>query len=181
MSKFIRGTVLSGVVASLLLVPAMGAAQGRTSVKVGKDGSVEVKTGNTSVKADGSGVDTRTGGTVVEARDTVVEAQDEDEDAQGGEEAAGAQLEISSSGNTETHRCSPKTEVSISGSENEITLTGECKSVSVSGADNKVKVEAVGTITVVGSGNEVLWKKAVGGKKPKVSRTGVDNKVAQAR
>ncbi len=179
MSKFIRGTVLSGVVASLLLVPTMGAAQGGTSVKVGKDGSVEVKTGNTSVKADGSGVDTRTGGTVVEARDTEVEAQDEDE--QDGEETAGAQLEISSTGNTETHRCSPKTEVDISGSENEITLTGECKSVSVSGASNKVKVEAVGTITVVGSGNEVLWKKGVGGKKPKVSRTGVNNKVAKAR
>ena len=51
----------------------------------------------------------------------------------------------------------------------------------MSGATNKVKAEGVATITVSGSDNEVTWKRAVGGKKPKVSRTGVNNKVTQAR
>jgi hypothetical protein len=171
MSKFVRGTVLSGVVASLLLVPAMGAAQGRTSVKVGKDGNVEVKTGNTTVKTGDADAD-QPGATVVETQD---------EDAGGDEKPAGGKLEISGTGANETHRCTPKTEVDVSGSGNEVTLTGECKSVTVSGADNKVKVEAVAAIEVTGSGNEVTWKRAVGAKKPKVSRTGVNNKVTQAR
>lgn len=169
MSTFIRGTVLSGVLASLLLVPATGVAQGSTSVKVGKDGSVQVRTGNTSVNTPAGGAE-ELGGADVEV---------EDEGASTAE--AGATLELSGSDSRETHRCSPKTEVNISGSDNDITLTGECKRVSVNGSTNKVKVEAVATIDVTGSENQVTWKRAVGGKKPKVNRTGHDNKVTQAR
>lgn len=173
MSKFVRGTVLSGVLASLLLIPSMGAAQGRTSVKVNKNGQVEVKAGNTTVKTDAA--DAETGS-------AVVETSDEDEDTKGEEKPEEGKLEISGVGGNETHRCTPKmNEVEVTGSDNQLTLTGDCKSVTVSGANNKVKVEAVATIDVAGSGNEVLWKRAVGAKKPKVSRTGVNNKVAQAR
>jgi hypothetical protein len=168
MSKFIRGTVLSGVLASLLLVPATGVAQGSTSVKVGKDGSVQVRTGNTSVNTQAGGTE-ELGGADVET---------EDESAG---EAAGATQELSGSGMQETLRCSPNTEVNISGSDNDITLTGECKRVSVDGSTNKVKVEAVATIDVTGSENQVTWKRAVGAKKPKVNRTGHNNKVTQAR
>ncbi|WP_375768778.1 DUF3060 domain-containing protein [Archangium gephyra] len=168
MSSFIRGTVLSGVLASLVLVPATGLAQGRTSVKVGKDGSVQVRTGNTSVNTQAEGTE-ELGGADVEAED----------ESTG--EAAGTELEISGSGSQESHRCSPKTEVNISGSDNDITLTGECKRVSVNGSTNKVKVEAVATIDVTGSDNQVTWKRAVGAKKPKVNRTGSNNKVTQAR
>jgi hypothetical protein len=171
MSKFVRGAVLSGVLASLLLAPAMSAAQGRTSVKVGKNGNVEVKAGDTEVKTDGAGSEDQLGGADVEA-----EGEEEGE-----EKPANAQLEISGTGGQETHRCSPKTEVDITGSDNEVTLTGECKSVSVSGANNKVKVDAVATISVTGANNAVAWKRAVGGKKPKVSRSGANNKVTQAR
>ncbi|PTL83452.1 DUF3060 domain-containing protein [Vitiosangium sp. GDMCC 1.1324] len=176
MSKFIRGTVLSGVLASLLLAPAMGAAQGHhTYVKVGKNGHVDVKAGKSAVKVDGTGVDAQTDEAEVEAR------SDEGSSAQDEETPAGTSLEISDSGAKETHRCSPKTDVNISGSDNEIILTGECKSVSVSGSTNKVKVEATGTISVEGADNEVTWKRAVGGKKPKVNRVGTNNKVTQAR
>ncbi|MCY1081304.1 DUF3060 domain-containing protein [Archangium lansingense] len=175
MSKFVRGTVLSGVLASLLLAPAMGAAQGRTSVKVG-NGNVEVKTGDTEVKTGSSGTRVRTGGTEVEAQ-----GDEESASEQGEEKSGDAQIEISGTGSQETHRCSPKTAVSISGSGNEITLTGECKSVSVEGASNTVKAEAVAAISVEGADNTVTWKRAVGGKKPKVSRTGTNNKVSQAR
>ncbi|AKJ08350.1 DUF3060 domain-containing protein [Archangium gephyra] len=170
MSSFIRGTVLSGVVAGLLLAPAVGMAQGGTSVKVGKDG-VQVRTGNTSVNTQAGGAE-ELGGADVEV---------EDEPGATGEKQAGATLEISGSDSQETHRCSPKTEVNISGSDNDITLTGECKKVSVNGSTNKVKVEAVESIEVTGSENQVTWKRAVGAKKPKVTRTGHDNKVTQAR
>jgi hypothetical protein len=168
MSKFIRGTVLSGVLASLLLVPATGVAQGSTSVKVGKDGSVQVRTGNTSVNTQADGAE-ELGGADVEAED------------EGAGDAAGATQELSGSGMQETLRCSPKTEVNISGSDNDITLTGECKRVSVNGSTNKVTVEAVATIDVTGSENQITWKRAVGAKKPKVNRTGHNNKVTQAR
>ena len=171
MSKFIRGTVLSGVLASLLLVPAIGVAQGRTSVKVGKDGSVQVRAGNTSVNTQAAGAE-ELGGADVEV---------EDEGAGDGEKQAGAALEISGSESQESHRCSPATEVNISGSDNDITLTGECKRVSVNGSTNKVKVEAVAAIDVTGSDNQIIWKRAVGAKKPKVNRTGHNNKVTQAR
>ncbi|HYO71362.1 MAG TPA: DUF3060 domain-containing protein [Archangium sp.] len=171
MSSFIRGTVLSGVLAGLLLAPGVGVAQGGTSVKVGKDGSVQVRTGNTSVNTQAEGAE-ELGGADVEA---------EDKPGATGEKQAGAVLEISGSDGQETHRCSPKTEVNISGSDNDITLTGECKHVSVNGSTNKVKVEAVATIDVTGSENQITWKRAVGAKKPKVNRTGHDNKVTQAR
>ncbi|WNG37204.1 DUF3060 domain-containing protein [Archangium violaceum] len=166
MSKFVRGAVLSGVVSSLLL--ASGTAAAQASVKVGKNGQVEVKAGNASVTTDGAEVNSQVG--------AEVQAEGNGEGA-----TAGAQLEIAGSSSQETHRCSPKTEVNISGSDNEITLTGECKSVSVNGSSNKVKVEAVAAINVTGSENEITWKRAVGAKKPKVNRLGVNNKVTQAR
>lgn len=173
MSKFVRGTVLSGVLASLLLVPSVGMAQGRTAVKVNKNGhtEVEVKAGNTTVKTDDAEADSMGGSDV----------EDPDEDAKGDEKPADDKLEVSGMGGNATHHCTPKTEVEINGSDNTVTLTGDCKSITVSGANNKVKAEGVATIDVSGSGNEVTWKRAVGGKKPKVSRTGVNNKVAQAR
>ena len=171
MSSFIRGTVLSGVLAGLLLAPAVGVAQGGTSVKVGKDGSVQVRTGNTSVNTQAEGAE-ELGGADVET---------EDEQGATGQQQAGATLDISGSDSQETHRCSPKTEVNISGSDNDITLTGECKKVSVNGSTNKVQVEAVAAIEVTGSENQITWKRAVGAKKPKVTRTGHDNKVTQAR
>lgn len=97
------------------------------------------------------------------------------------DEAAANRIEIADSDSTSTHRCSPGTEVEVTGASNTVTVTGECKSVTVSGASNKVKVEAVGTITVTGSDNAVTWKRGLGKAKPKVSRTGVNNKVSQEK
>ncbi|WP_257448122.1 DUF3060 domain-containing protein [Archangium lipolyticum] len=160
MSKVIRAAVLSGALSSLLLVPSLGAAQDKAHVKVGKNGQVEVKTDDTSVSVDGEKATVQTGGAGTEA---------------------GGNISISGANSQETHRCSPKTEVEITGSDNEVTLTGDCKSVSVNGSGNKVQVEAAAAITVMGADNEVIWKRGVGAKKPKVSRTGTDNKVTQAR
>lgn len=139
MSKTKRSVMLSSVVAGLMLLPALGAAQD---------------------KAQGG------------------EAQPEGKAAQA--PLAGAKLVIADAGSKQVHRCSPKTEVEISGTDNEVALSGECKSVSVTGSANRVLVEATGTLSVMGSENEVVWKRGLGGKPPKVTQAGSDNKVSQA-
>jgi len=90
-------------------------------------------------------------------------------------------IEIADSDSTSTHACTPGTVVEVTGASNTVTLTGECKSITVSGASNKLKAEAVGAITVTGSDNAVTWKRGLGKSKPKVSRTGVNNKVTQEK
>ncbi|MFP2911097.1 DUF3060 domain-containing protein [Pyxidicoccus sp. 3LFB2] len=90
-------------------------------------------------------------------------------------------IEVTGTAQTSTHACTPATEVEIAGASNTVTLTGECKSVTVSGSSNKVKVEAVKSITVEGSDNAITWKRGHGKAKPKVSRSGVNNKVSQEK
>ncbi|WP_338261453.1 DUF3060 domain-containing protein [Corallococcus caeni] len=98
----------------------------------------------------------------------------EDSEAQGN-------IDITGSGETATHACTPESTVEITGADNTVTLTGECKSVSVNGTDNKVKVEATRAISVTGSSNTVTWKRGHGKSKPKISRNGTDNKVTQEK
>ena len=52
------------------------------------------------------------------------------------------------------------------------TLTGECKSVSVDGVSNKVYVDKIGEIKVVGTSNSVYYGEGLDGKKPKISKKG---------
>ncbi|MBN8231540.1 DUF3060 domain-containing protein [Corallococcus macrosporus] len=100
--------------------------------------------------------------------------------AQDDAEGAG-DIDITGSGETSTHECTPETKVEVTGASNTVTLTGECKSVSVTGTGNKVKVEATRAIEVTGSSNSVTWKRGHGKSKPKISRTGMDNKVTQEK
>ncbi|RKH22087.1 DUF3060 domain-containing protein [Corallococcus sp. CA041A] len=44
-----------------------------------------------------------------------------------------------------------------------------------------MKVEATRAISVTGSSNSVTWKRGHGKSKPKISRTGMDNKVTQEK
>ncbi|RKH88981.1 DUF3060 domain-containing protein [Corallococcus sp. AB045] len=90
-------------------------------------------------------------------------------------------IDITGNDETATHACTPGSTVEITGTDNTVTLTGECKSVTVNGTDNKVKVEATGAISVTGNSNSVTWKRGLGKSKPKVSRTGTDNKVTQEK
>lgn len=90
-------------------------------------------------------------------------------------------IEVSGTGEMATHACTPGTRVEINGASNNVTLTGECKSVTVSGSSNTVKVEATRAIIVEGTSNSVTWKRTIGKAKPKVSRTGVGNKVSQEK
>lgn len=97
------------------------------------------------------------------------------------DEADSGKIEVTGSGETATHACTPDSEVEITGASNTVTLTGECKRVEVSGSSNTVKVEATSAITVTGTDNKVTWKRGHGKSKPKISRTGVGNKVTQEK
>ena len=109
-----------------------------------------------------------------------------------------AEADYSDAAQTIRHDCSSDPEVAISGSSNQITLTGTCtlveingasntvvieasKKVSVTGAKNEVTVTASDRIAVTGTNNNVVWKKGIKGKRPKISSTGVQNRIKQGK
>jgi hypothetical protein len=109
-----------------------------------------------------------------------------------------AEAEYTDADGTVSHDCAKDPEVSISGSSSTYTITGACAMVSVTGSTNKVTIEssekvavtgsmnevnvaATNKISVLGTSNKVAWKKAIKGKKPKISSTGVGNKVSKAK
>ncbi|MBZ4418463.1 DUF3060 domain-containing protein [Myxococcus sp. RHSTA-1-4] len=171
MSKKLGAAVF--VVMACVLGPMTAGAQGPTSVKVGRDGSVKVRTGDTEVNTQDGNADVRTGDTTVQAQGGDVEPASDEADE--------GTIEVTGSGETSTHRCTPSTEVQVTGASNTVTLTGECKSITVSGSGNNVKAEAVRAITVEGTANTVTYKRGHGKSKPKVTRTGVNNKVTQVK
>ncbi|NMO18611.1 DUF3060 domain-containing protein [Pyxidicoccus fallax] len=97
------------------------------------------------------------------------------------EDNEGALIEVTGTGETSTHNCTQGSVVDITGASNTVTLTGDCKSVTVSGSSNTVKIEGVRAIDVTGTANNVTWKRGAGKSKPKISRTGVNNKVTQEK
>ena len=76
--------------------------------------------------------------------------------------------------------CTESDEISISGIDEQVTVTGACASVAISGSNNKVTIEATGRIQVSGTDNVVRWQRGLGDKPPKVQKSGVDNKVERA-
>ena len=88
-------------------------------------------------------------------------------------------FQVIESGQTLTHACEANERVVVSGSGNNVTLTGECGKVAVMGSKNVVAIEASAKIAVMGTDNEVTWKRGVGGKGPNVSRMGTNNKVTK--
>jgi len=92
---------------------------------------------------------------------------------------ASAQVAVSQSNLKKSFDCGGK-EATIVGSQNELTLTGECPTLMVKGSQNTISVEAVGTIRVVGTMNKVTWQRSTIDKGPKVTRSGLDNVITQA-
>jgi len=93
--------------------------------------------------------------------------------------ASAQSVAVSQSNLKKTFDCGGQ-EASIVGSQNEITLTGECPAVTVKGSQNTISIEAVGTIRVVGTMNKVTWQRSTIAKGPKVTRSGLDNVITQA-
>ncbi len=55
---------------------------------------------------------------------------------------------------------------------NTYTLTGECKKLVVDGVSNRVYVDKVGEIQVVGASNKVYYGEGLDGKEPKITKKG---------
>jgi hypothetical protein len=79
---------------------------------------------------------------------------------------------------TETIECRGRS-FDLDGADNTFTLLGECPSVSINGTTNTVRVESVGSISINGMGNKVVWGSAIGGAKPRVSLNGLGNSARQ--
>jgi len=82
-----------------------------------------------------------------------------------------AQTKLTLSNQTRTVDCGGGT-LQLSGRQNTITVTGECRKVDITGAGNIVSIDAVAAIEVTGIGNTVTWRRAIGRATPRVSVTG---------
>lgn len=67
--------------------------------------------------------------------------------------------------------------LSITGHNIRVSVTGSCGSVSIMGHDNSAKLEKVGSINVTGHDNQVLWKSSSTGSSPKLNMTGRQNQI----
>jgi hypothetical protein len=93
---------------------------------------------------------------------------------------AGGEGKLILSGTSETRNfpCQNReVEVLEEATANSYNLTGECKKVTVDGVSNEVKVEKVGEIVVKGTSNKVAYGEGLGGKKPKISKSGTSTSV----
>jgi Protein of unknown function (DUF3060) len=95
---------------------------------------------------------------------------------------SGAQVEIGNTinygsfGTTADIDCAQGKALNVGGSNNNLTVKGNCSSVNIGGADNKVTLDNVETeISVVGLDNTVVYK----GGDPKVEDLGSGNKVSK--
>lgn len=71
-------------------------------------------------------------------------------------------------------------DVTVNGSNNKVTIKGTCHALTVSGDMNGVTVEAVATISVDGSGNQVAYGKTVDGTNPQITDTGKGNQITHS-
>jgi hypothetical protein len=96
------------------------------------------------------------------------------------------------------HDCDKDGSAIFNGSAASGSVTGKCEKITVNGSTasltiasvatltmtgsmNEVTVDSVGKITITGTKNTVNWKKALTGAKPKITQTGVGNKVNKVK
>lgn len=94
---------------------------------------------------------------------------------------AGAQATLEGAGQVSTIDCDGNV-AHVTGSQNRVTVEGACTRLVVEGAGNFVTADmaAQSTISVVGTGNRIVWQ-TPGKTSPKVSSTGVGNSIGRAR
>lgn len=87
---------------------------------------------------------------------------------------SGGKLVLSGTSESRSIPCSGReVEVEEAATASKYTLTGECKKVTVDGVSNEVEVEKVGEIVVKGTSNKVVYGEGIGGKAPKITKSGV--------
>ncbi|WP_426745058.1 DUF3060 domain-containing protein [Myxococcus faecalis] len=149
------------------------------SVKVGKDGNVRVKAPGATIETRDGSARVRGGGVDIQANGAA--ARDDDDAAETTSQSEGS-LELVDSDRTVKHDCGEGGKVEIVGSSNQVILTGTCEYIEVTGSENKVSAHTVRRIETTGSDNNVVWKQGPQkGKKPRISNTGTNNRISQAR
>jgi outer membrane lipopolysaccharide assembly protein LptE/RlpB len=86
---------------------------------------------------------------------------------------AGGKLVLSGNSESATHACQGReVEVVETATANTYTLTGECKKLTVDGVSNTINVDKVGEVVVTGVSNKIVYGEGIGGKKPKITKSG---------
>lgn len=93
-----------------------------------------------------------------------------------GAHAADSPHELTGTGQSFEQECEPGDAVRLTGSNNRLTLRGDCGAIEVNGTGNAVDAESLRAATIVGSDNQVRWSR---GERPKLSQTGVNNRVSK--
>lgn len=89
-----------------------------------------------------------------------------------------AKLILNGTGETASYPCNGReVEIGEEATANVYTLTGECKKLTVDGVSNKIVVERVGEIVARGISNKVTYGEGIGGKTPKISKSGPSTSV----
>ncbi|GMU61905.1 MAG: hypothetical protein AMXMBFR34_36680 [Myxococcaceae bacterium] len=162
---------------------------GTTTTVEGTTASGETKTldvqtgaGTTTVKSGDKAVQVNTGGGATTVTDSKGNTITVDDTGTGPVPTlADGVWTVTGQGRSGTHACGANEEVRISGQGHHLTLTGPCKKVQVSGQSNNVTTDTAEVIQVSGMSNQVSWKAGAGGKKPKVSLSGMGNSAPQLK
>lgn len=70
--------------------------------------------------------------------------------------------------------------ISIQGGQNKLTIES-VDMLSITGGGNTIDVGTVDTVKIIGANNQLTWKAAKSGDKPKISAVGAGNKFEQAK
>ncbi len=87
----------------------------------------------------------------------------------------GTTVSVAGVGVKRTIECADN-EVSVSGVDNEVILTGHCRRVDVSGVTNTVMIDTADAIDVSGMNNRVTFRSGT----PELTNSGIDNTLARA-
>ncbi len=88
---------------------------------------------------------------------------------------AHADQEFSGVSGTRAHMCRASENVTISGVNQQINLSGVCGNLVVSGTNNVVRVEQVEAIDIEGTSNKIYYGSDAKGSKPSVRNSGMSN------
>lgn len=87
---------------------------------------------------------------------------------------------VDGSGATLTHACTAGQAVNLTGSTNQLTLTGDCGVLTISGSNNQVTADGLSKLTITGSTNSVTYSRNLSSKKKLPSTiTGIGNSVVK--
>lgn len=92
---------------------------------------------------------------------------------------AKAAIEVQGDGLHRTVDCGDGGRVVVTGTRNDLVFTGSCAKITLSGEGHHLRVAALGALAMSGLNHRVEWESAIGGGRPKVEDSGLNNSVVQ--